>query len=456
MESKKRKLFGTDGIRGKANVEPMCVDTILRVGRAAACVFRHRNGGRHSVFLGKDTRLSCYMFESALASGLCSMGVDVLLAGPIPTPGVAFLTSEMRADAGVMISASHNAFEDNGVKFFGPDGFKLQDTVEAEIEALVASSVDLDRERPNSADVGKIVRLDDARGRYITYLKHNFSREHSLKGMKFVLDCAHGATYKIAPTVFTELGARVHVLGKDPNGTNINKHCGALNPKRLAKVVLEQRANMGIAFDGDGDRIMVCDESGHVFDGDDLLAILSKPMQERGVLGSGVVGTVMSNFGLEKYYRENGISFCRASVGDRYVVEKMRETQSMLGGEPSGHLLCLNRSTTGDGILSAILLLEELCRANQPLSFYRDLVPRFPQVLKNVKVRERKPLNELGSVSGCITSAEKELKESGRVLVRYSGTEPKARVMVEGENPDQVQRLADDIVAAIESEIGVG
>jgi phosphoglucosamine mutase len=449
------KLFGTDGIRGEANAEPMTADTALRVGRAAACVFRRASDRRHNVIIGKDTRLSGYLFETALASGFCSMGVDVVLIGPMPTPGIAFLASEARADAGVVISASHNPYNDNGIKFFGPDGFKLADSVEESIEKLVASSEELNAQRPEAGKVGKAQRLDDARGRYISYLKFNFPKQLSLEGLKVVLDCANGATYRIAPQVFGELGASLVLRGVKPNGTNINVNCGALKPEVLAKEVKKNNADVGIAFDGDGDRVVVCDEKGQVFDGDDILAILSSSMQTNGELGKGVVGTVMSNFGLEMFFKKKKIDFFRAQVGDRYVVETMRSVSSNLGGEQSGHVVCLGRSTTGDGMLTGLLVLAEMLKSQKPLSAYHQSFERFPQVLVNVKVRERKALESLPPVLKCIKDAEDKLSGAGRVLVRYSGTEPKARIMVEGQNGQLVKQLADDIATVLQKEIGV-
>lgn len=432
----------------------MSVDTILRVGRAAACVFRKKEDRRHEVIIGKDTRLSGYMFETALASGLCSMGVDVILIGPIPTPGIAFLTSEMRADAGIVISASHNPYQDNGIKFFGPDGFKLPDAMEDSIEQLVRSTEELDRFRPSSGQVGRARRLEDAKGRYITYLKHNFPQAVSLEGVRVVLDCAHGATYKLAPTIFEELGAAVAAVNVRPNGKNINEGCGALNPERLAKHVKEENADVGIAFDGDGDRVIFCDEHGRVFDGDEVLAILAGPMSKRKEIGGGVVGTVMSNLGLEKHFASLNIPFFRSAVGDRYVVEKMRETGARLGGEQSGHIVCLERSTTGDGILTALLVMGELRLQNKPLSAFASMIQRFPQLLINVKVREKRPLEQLPSVTKAIQAAETAFRDGGRVLVRYSGTELKLRVMVEGELDTEVRRWADEIAQAIRTEIG--
>lgn len=449
-----RKLFGTDGIRGRANTEPMSVDTILRVGRAAACVFRRANDRRHSVVIGKDTRLSGYMFETALASGLCSMGVDVVLVGPVPTPGIAYLTATMRADAGVVISASHNPYTDNGIKFFGPDGFKLPDSVELMVEKLVASGKDLDGQRPAADQVGKAKRLEDSKGRYITHLKQNFPREYSLEGVKIVVDCAHGATYKIAPTVLSELGASIVRIGVKPNGKNINHRCGAMYPERLAAKVRDTGADIGIALDGDGDRAIFCDEKGRIFDGDAVIGLLAKPLKEQGELGGGVVGTVMSNFGLEKFLATEKIPFFRAPVGDRYVVELMKEKNSLFGGEPSGHLVSLHRSTTGDGMLSALLLLAELRRSDRPLSSFATMIPRYPQEIRNVPVKTKPLLQKVQPLTKSIQAAESSLSGTGRVLVRYSGTEPKARVMVEGENEEMVRKLADEIATVIETEIG--
>ncbi|MFH1017831.1 MAG: phosphoglucosamine mutase [Pseudomonadota bacterium] len=454
MLAKGIRLFGTDGIRGTANIEPMSVDTILRVGRAAACVFRRSAHRRHSVLIGKDTRLSGYMFETALASGLCSMGVDVYLVGPFPTPGVAFLTSEMRADAGVVISASHNPYNDNGIKFFGPDGFKLPDAMEEAIENLVRSTEDLNRQRPEASAVGKAHRLDDGRGRYIYFLKSNFAKDLTLEGIKLVADCAHGATYRVAPAVFSELGAEIHMMGVSPDGQNINDACGAVHPEALAEQVRKTHSHFGIAFDGDGDRVVFCDEKGRTFDGDEIMALLGPPMRDRGELGNGVVGTVMSNFGLEKFFAGKKIPFHRAPVGDRYVVEKMREVGSFLGGEQSGHMVNLRRGTTGDGILSALLVLAEVIRHQKPLSAFASLLEKFPQELRNVRVREKKALEELPKVRDLIRSAERKLAAEGRVLVRYSGTEPKVRVMVEGSDHRLVKELADEIASAIQHEIG--
>ncbi|HLG18698.1 MAG TPA: phosphoglucosamine mutase [Bdellovibrionota bacterium] len=441
-------------MRGTANEEPMSVDTILKVGRAAACVFRRADDRRHKVLIGKDTRLSGYMFETALASGLCSMGVDVVLLGPVPTPAVAFLTNDMRADAGVMISASHNPYNDNGIKFFGPDGFKLADAVEESIEQLVMSDAELDRRRPDAEAVGKAHRLEDARGRYISYLKHNFPRQLSLDGVKMVVDCAHGAAYKIAPVVFSELGADVTVISAKPNGKNINENCGAVHPQKMIAKVKEAHARIGLALDGDADRVVVCDETGRIFDGDDLLAILAESMKKRGELKNGVVGTVMSNFGLEKRLEGKKIPFHRAPVGDRYVVEKMKETGAELGGEPSGHIVNLLRSTTGDGILTCVLLLAELRRQGKPLSSFYGQFDRYPQELRNVEVREKRALEKISPVTKSIRQAEKRLNGTGRVLVRYSGTEAKIRVMVEGEDHKLVSELADEIATVIQEEIG--
>lgn len=448
---KNQKIFGTDGIRGRANEEPMSVQTILKVGQAAASAFIKRGKGRHEVVIGKDTRLSGYMYETALASGLCSMGVHVLLTGPLPTPAIAFLTSSMRADAGVIISASHNPFEDNGIKFFGKNGFKLDDATEKSIETLMQEGV-IQTVAPSK--IGKAKRIEDARGRYIVHLKYHFPQALSLEGLKGVIDCAHGATYKIAPVVFEELGCEVISLGDKPNGKNINDLCGALHPSQMVQKVLETKADFGVAFDGDGDRLVMCDDKGRLFDGDDILAILSLGFRKTDELGAGVVGTVMSNFGTEKYFEKQGIPFFRSDVGDRYVVEKMLQTQSFLGGEPSGHIVPLKKTTTGDGILSSLLVLAQMLRDGKRLSDYFGSVERFPQVIQNVVVKTKAPLESIPSIEAVLKASQIKIKNSGRIVVRYSGTEPKARVMVEGENETQVKQIAADIAGVIQKELG--
>ena len=447
------RLFGTDGIRGTANVEPMTSETVLQLGRAIAHVVKSQPH-RHRIIIGKDTRLSGYMLESALTSGICSMGVDVLLVGPLPTPGIAFLTRSMRADAGVVISASHNPFQDNGIKFFDRTGFKLPDETEREIERLLSKD-EIAHLRPTATEVGKAYRIDDATGRYNVFLKSTFPRALALDGVKVVLDCAHGAGYRVGPDVFDELGADVVAVGVDPDGENINQHCGALDPRGLAERVVAESAAAGIAIDGDGDRVIFADEKGEVVDGDELLAILGLSLHERGELTNGaIVATVMSNLGLEVSLREQGVNLVRVRVGDRYVVEEMRRGGYILGGEQSGHLVCLDQSTTGDGLLTALRVVALMVEQGKPLSELRRAMHRFPQLLVNVQVRERRELDAVPAVTSAIAKAEAELGDRGRVLVRYSGTEPLLRVMVEGERPQVVERLAHDIAESVRTELG--
>ncbi len=449
-----RKLFGTDGIRGVANVEPMTSETMVRVGRAAAHVFKERKEGRHRIVIGKDTRLSGYMLENALASGICSMGVDILLVGPLPTPGIAFITSSMRADAGVVISASHNPYQDNGIKFFDRDGFKLPDEVEAEIEAHVFNG-ELDHVRPTAEEVGKAFRVDDAVGRYVVYLKSTFPPHLTLEGVRIVVDCANGAAYRVAPAVFEELGAEVIPAGVQPDGTNINAGCGSLHPECVADEVRTRRAHLGIALDGDADRVIVVDEHGNEVDGDHIMAICARDLAERGRLkGGAVVATVMSNLGLERSLAQAGLDLVRTQVGDRYVVERMRREGYNFGGEQSGHLIFLDHATTGDGVLAALQLLGVVVGTGRPLSELARVMEAVPQVLKNVRVREKRPVDELSAVRRAIEAAKEELGRDGRVLVRYSGTEPKLRVMVEGDDEGRIRALADEICEAVHREIG--
>ena len=449
-----RHLFGTDGIRGVANEEPMTPETVLRLGRAAGHHFQTSGHRRHKVVIGKDTRLSGYMFETALAAGLTSMGVDVLLVGPMPTPGIAFLTRSLRADAGVAISASHNPYHDNGIKFFGPDGFKLADAAEAAIEALMTGT-ELDRVRPTGHGIGKAYRIDDADGRYNVFLKNVLPRELTLDGLRIVVDCAHGAAYRIAPTVLSELGADVVAMGVSPDGHNINDGVGALHVRGLAERVRAEKADVGIALDGDADRCILVDEQGEEVDGDHVLAILGLGLQERGALaGSTVVATVMSNFGLEVALRERGISLERTPVGDRYVVERMVAGGFNLGGEKSGHIICLDHATTGDGMVTALSVLTHLKLSGRPLSAGRSLLRSYPQTLLSLRVRERRALGSIPEVAGAISDAEHALGGSGRVVVRFSGTEPVARVMVEGEDNGAVECHARRIAAAIEAALG--
>jgi len=447
-----QRLFGTDGIRGVANVAPMDSETVLRLGRAIAHVFR-RSEGRHRILIGKDTRVSGYMLETALESGISSMGVDVLLVGPLPTPGIAFMTRSMRADAGVVISASHNSYEDNGIKFFGADGFKLADETEDEIERLMQPG-HLDELRASPDLIGKAFRIDDAVGRYTVYLKSCIERECKLDGLSIVLDAANGAAYRVAPLVFSELGANLVTIGDRPNGKNINENCGSLYPQRLANLVQEQKSYCGIAFDGDADRVLMCDEKGQLIDGDLMLAILALDFKSRGLLqGDGVVGTVMSNFGLEACLREHGLKLYRSDVGDRYVLQEMLEKKLNLGGEQSGHVIALDHNTTGDGLLTALLTLSAALRAGKPLSDYRGLLKRFPQVLINVPVKTKRPFAELPAVAASLRDAEQKLSQKGRVLLRYSGTEAKARVMVESEDDVLCRSIAEELAGVIRKEL---
>ncbi|HYC53365.1 MAG TPA: phosphoglucosamine mutase [Candidatus Binatia bacterium] len=450
----KRKLFGTDGIRGVANQEPMTPETVMRLGRAVGLHFRTESPRRHKIVIGKDTRISGYMFETALCAGLTSMGVDVLLVGPMPTPGIAFLTRSLRADAGVAISASHNPFQDNGIKFFGPDGFKLPDAAEADIEALMFGDA-IENDRPRPTEIGRVTRIDDAGGRYNVFLKNVLPRELTLEGLRIVIDCAHGAAHRIAPVVLAELGAEVMAIGIKPDGLNINDGVGALHVAALAEQVRAIGAHVGIALDGDADRCILVDEKGEEVDGDHVLAILAMAMKRRGELPCDtVVATVMSNFGLEVALREQGITLERTPVGDRYVVERMVEGGFVLGGEQSGHIVCLDHTTTGDGMVTALTVLTCMKVSGKPLSELKAVFRPYPQRLINLRVRERKELTSIPSVAGAIEEAEGALGGRGRVLVRFSGTEPLARVMVEGEEIGAVEAHARRIAAAIEAVLG--
>jgi phosphoglucosamine mutase len=447
------RLFGTDGVRGVANQEPMTPETLVKLGRAAA----HRlkaPGSRRSIVIGKDTRLTGYMLETALTAGITSMGVDVILVGPLPTPGIAFITRSLRADAGVVISASHNSFEDNGIKFFSGEGLKLPDELEAEIESLFFSG-EIDRVRPPADAIGKAYRVGDASGRYIEFAKNSFPKGLTLRGVKVVVDCAHGATYRISPTVLRELGAEVVALNVNPDGLNINAGCGSLHPEELQRVVLAERAHVGFAHDGDGDRVLAVDEQGAVVDGDQILALCALDMAAAGRLRARtLVATVMSNIGLELAMRESGISLVRTAVGDRYVLEEMLRHGYALGGEQSGHVIFAEHNTTGDGIVTALQVLATLVRSGKRLSELAACMRRFPQVLRNVRVGRREDLVSLPTVQGEIQHAEAVLAGSGRVLVRYSGTEPVARVMIEGPDEATIAELAGAIGGAIQTAIG--
>ncbi|HKI51149.1 MAG TPA: phosphoglucosamine mutase [Geothermobacteraceae bacterium] len=449
----KKKLFGTDGVRGVANIHPMTSEIAMQLGRAMAFVCKDADK-RHRIVIGKDTRLSGYMIENALAAGICSMGVDVLLVGPLPTPGIAFITSSMRADAGVVISASHNPYQDNGIKFFSRDGFKLPDPVELKIEELIFSK-QIDSLRPTAGEVGKAFRIDDACGRYIVFLKNSFPRELDLKGLKIVLDCAHGAAYKAAPAVLEELGAEVIRLGVNPNGTNINAGCGSMHPEVVAAAVKEHGADLGIALDGDADRVIFVDEHGREVDGDHVMAICGTDLLRQNKLPQKtLVATVMSNMGLEVAMRKAGGQVVRTAVGDRYVVEEMRRHGYGVGGEQSGHMIFLEHNTTGDGMISALQVLAILQRSGKTLSELAQVMTALPQVLINVRIKKRQDLADVPEVSRVIRGIEKMLGNDGRVLIRYSGTEPLLRVMLEGQDQFQIEALANDIVEAIEQHMG--
>lgn len=446
------ELFGTDGIRGMANIPPMTVEEVLQIGRATAYVCREYHEGRGTrpkIVIGKDTRLSGYMMETALTAGICSMGVDVFLLGPIPTPGVAFITQSMRADAGIMLSASHNPYYDNGIKIFSRTGFKLPDVEEEDIEELVTSGRIHDI-RATERDVGKAKRIDDAIGRYIVFCKNTFPDELSLEGMKIVLDCANGATYKIAPIILSELGADVTSIHVAPNGTNINDDCGSQYTRDLVAKVLECGADIGLAFDGDGDRLVAVDERGKEVTGDQILAITAKGYKERGILaGDLVVGTVMSNQGFHVAMRDLGVTVLTAQVGDRYVLELMKEKGAVLGGENSGHIIFRNHHTTGDGLISALQLLAAMRHRGSALSALAGVMTVYPQVLLNVPVGFKPPLGEVGPVQEAIRAVEDELKDTGRVLVRYSGTQNLCRVMVEGPDDAITGAMAERLVDAV-------
>jgi len=449
-KSERQRLFGTDGVRGVANIEPMTVETAVRLGRSAARVFR-RGTHRHRILIGKDTRLSGYMLENALVAGICSMGVDALLVGPLPTPGIAFATRALRADAGIVISASHNPYMDNGIKFFNYDGFKLPDAIEEEIEDLTFTGR-IDDVRPTAGAVGKAFRIDDVAGRYIEFLKGTLPRGFSLEGMRLVVDAAHGAAYGVGPAVFEELGAEVITLGVKPSGTNINDGVGSLYPEVAAARVREVGADAGVCLDGDADRCVLIDNKGEIVDGDHVLAICGRERSQRGELpNSTVVATVMSNLGLDIALREVGVEVVRTPVGDRHVVARMREDGLTLGGEQSGHTIFLDYNTTGDGLCTALQVMRVMRDSDRPLADLAAVMQPLPQTLKNVEIVERRPLEELPQVTGAIQEAEATLGDRGRVLVRYSGTQPLVRVMVEGEDAAQIESLARDIVTAFEA-----
>jgi phosphoglucosamine mutase len=448
-------LFGTDGVRGVANLDPMTPEIALRIGQAAVVVAS--SGLKHTprVLIGKDTRLSGYMIETALASGICSMGGDVMLCGPIPTPAVAHLATSMRADLGIVISASHNPFQDNGIKIFGRDGFKLADDLEAQISAMVRGRIPLDL-RKTGPGIGQAFKVDDARGRYVAFAKNTFPRNISLDGMRLVVDAGHGAAYRVAPSVYTELGATVHSIGVHPDGININDHVGALYPDKVRAEVVKTSAHMGIALDGDADRVILVDEHGQVIDGDSVLAMCALELAETGLLKkSTVVATVMSNLGLERALLERKIKLVRTAVGDRHVVDAMRRGGLNLGGEQSGHLVFLDHASTGDGIVAALQVLALMIRKEKPLSeLVASAMTRVPQVLESVTLKKRRPIEDMKRLQAAMRSATRSLGRRGRILVRWSGTEPKLRVMIEGENEDQIKRLNQAMISAARQDSG--
>ncbi|GGF86423.1 phosphoglucosamine mutase [Azorhizobium oxalatiphilum] len=440
-----RKYFGTDGVRGRANAT-LTADLALRVGMAAGLAFR-RGEHRHRVVIGKDTRLSGYMIENALVAGFTSVGMDVMLLGPMPTPAVGLLTRSMRADLGVMISASHNPFDDNGIKLFGPDGFKLSDQIEHEIEALIDEN--LTKKLAAPADIGRARRVEGERARYIEYAKRTLPRDQSFDGLRVVLDCANGAAYRVAPEALWELGADVVSIGVEPDGLNINRDVGSTHPAALSAKVREVRADIGIALDGDADRVIIVDEKGHVIDGDQIMAVIGKSFMDDGRLSrAGIVATVMSNLGLERYLQGVGLTLARTSVGDRYVLERMRSEGFNVGGEQSGHIILSDYSTTGDGLLAAIQVLAVVARLGRPVSEVCHRFDPLPQVLKNVRYSSGKPLEE-DSVQTAIADAERRLANHGRLLIRPSGTEPVIRVMGEGDDHELVEGVVDDVIAAL-------
>lgn len=443
----KREIFGTDGVRGLANAGAMTPDNMLRLGMAVGRVFK--NGAhRHRVVIGKDTRLSGYMIEPALTAGFAAAGMDVFLLGPLPTPAMAMLTRSLRADLGVMISASHNPYHDNGVKFFGPDGFKLSDETELEIERLMKDG--LEAGRAGAADLGRVKRIDDAGARYIEFAKAAFARRGSLDGVRIVIDCANGAGYKVAPTVLWELGAEVKSIGVEPNGFNINHGVGSTAPKKMQDAVLEYRADIGIALDGDADRVIICDEKARMVDGDQILALIARAWNKTGGLrGGGIVSTVMANLGLEKFLESEGLSLQRTKVGDRYVVEEMRARGMNVGGEPSGHVVLSDFGTTGDGLVTALQVLSVVASEGRKVSDICQNFDPFPQLLRNVRFVGGDPLAD-DAVKAAIKAGEEKFGKTGRLVIRKSGTEPLIRVMAEGENADLVEAVVADICAAVE------
>ena len=449
----KKRIFGTDGVRGVANKEPMTAEMALQLGRAIAYVFKKQEH-RHRIVIGKDTRLSGYMLESAMMAGICSMGVDALMVGPLPTPGIAFITSSMRADAGVVISASHNPYQDNGIKFFSREGFKLPDEMELEIESFIFDNGD-PTHRPTAREVGKAYRVDDAMGRYIVFAKHSFPTELTLEGLKIAIDCANGAAYKVAPSVFEELGAEVVTIGVDPDGENINLNCGPLHTEGLKRVVLDSGADVGFAIDGDGDRCIMIDEKGNEVDGDHILAMIAVSMLKEGTLKHNtLVSTIMSNSALEEVVEAAGGKVVRTGVGDRYVVEEMLKNGYNLGGEQSGHIIFFDHTTTGDGIITALQVLKMLVKESKPASELAKVLTPYPQVLVNVAVKEKKPVEEMVELSAALKRVSEKLGQHGRAFIRYSGTESLARITIEGKDKKEIEAMASELEELLKREAG--
>jgi len=455
-----RKIFGTDGVRGTANIEPVTVETALKLGRAAAHIFTQmsvlagRSSGRPTIVIGKDTRLSCYMLENALAAGVMSLGADVLFIGPLPSPGVAYITRSLRADAGIVLSASHNPYEDNGIKFFRHDGYKLDDEIEQRIEHLVFSG-EIESIRPTAGKIGRATRIDDSLGRYVEFAKQSFPRGLTLDGMRIAVDCANGAAYKSTPCILRELGADAIIAHATPNGRNINRDCGSTHPEEIQRLVKETKAQVGISHDGDADRVLLCDENGEVVDGDEIMAIAALDFIKRGRLAQNtLVATVMSNFGLDETLQKAEGRVLRTKVGDRYVIEAMMKQDLNVGGEQSGHMIFRDFSTTGDGIVSALQILRIMAETGKPLSELKRCLAKYPQAQRNLKVREKRPLEQLPDVLKLVAETEHELAGAGRVLLRYSGTEPKIRLLIEGRDGDRINAQADKIAGAIQETIG--
>ncbi|MDB6053583.1 MAG: glmM [Verrucomicrobiales bacterium] len=458
--TRNQKIFGTDGVRGRANIEPVTAETALKLGRAAAHVFKTREAhsrGRekHKIVIGKDTRLSGYMLENALSAGILSMGVDVLFIGPLPTPGVAYVTRSLRADAGIVITASHNPFDDNGIKFFGADGYKLDDGLENQIEELVFSGA-IESIRSTASEIGKAMRIDDALGRYIEYAKSSFPKKLSLEKFRIVVDCGHGAAYKSTPCVLRELGADVVVYGNSPDGSNINKECGSMYPELLCQKVVEHRAAVGIAHDGDADRVIMCDENGRLIDGDDVMAIAALDMLSKGTLvHKTLVSTVMSNAGLQSAIEQAGGKMLRTPVGDKHVIDEMLRNGYNFGGEQSGHLIFRDYSSTGDGLVAALQILQIMQATGKPLSQLAKCWIRYPQIVTNVKVREKKPFEQMNGLTEMLAQAEAAVNgDGGRLLLRYSGTERKARLLMEGREESVLKDWSNRICGLIKNEVG--